>query len=121
MEYHQDSKKKMALDRVKRKNWIHMPSYMDWMRSSIGQTRSRVEGGNGIRHSSSRVTKCHNQPRSAVLEEPKPSHYITIFMRAILEDPQQVPQNLEPHKCNEWDWYDWDNLPAIRENGARWL
>ncbi|KAK7853097.1 hypothetical protein CFP56_036850 [Quercus suber] len=39
MEYHQDSKK-MALDRVKRKNWIHMPSYMDWMKSSI---RKRFE------------------------------------------------------------------------------
>ncbi|GMY26772.1 geranyl diphosphate phosphohydrolase-like [Fagus crenata] len=45
------------------------------------------------------------------LEEPEPSHYVTIFMRAVLADPQQVPQNLEPHKCDGWDWYDWDNLP----------
>ncbi|KAK4596875.1 hypothetical protein RGQ29_014774 [Quercus rubra] len=45
------------------------------------------------------------------LEEPKPAHYVTVFMRAVLEDPQQVPQNLEPHKCDGWDWYDWDNLP----------
>lgn len=45
------------------------------------------------------------------LEEPKPSHYVTIFMRAVLADPNQVPQNLEPHKCDGWDWYDWDNLP----------
>ncbi|XP_041012739.1 nudix hydrolase 1 [Juglans microcarpa x Juglans regia] len=45
------------------------------------------------------------------LEEPKPSHYVTIFMRAFLTDPNQAPQNLEPQKCDGWDWYDWDNLP----------
>ncbi|KAG6713736.1 hypothetical protein I3843_05G153600 [Carya illinoinensis] len=45
------------------------------------------------------------------LEEPKPSHYVTIFMRAFLADPNQAPQNLEPQKCDGWDWYDWDNLP----------
>jgi 8-oxo-dGTP diphosphatase len=45
------------------------------------------------------------------LEEPKPSHYVTIFLRAVLADPEQVPQNLEPDKCGGWDWYEWDNLP----------
>jgi 8-oxo-dGTP diphosphatase len=45
------------------------------------------------------------------LKDPKPSHYVTVLMRAVLADPQQVPQNLEPGKCDGWDWYDWDNLP----------
>lgn len=45
------------------------------------------------------------------LNDPKPSHYVTIFMRAVLSDPLQTPQNLEPSKCGGWDWYDWDNLP----------
>ncbi|XP_062111225.1 geranyl diphosphate phosphohydrolase [Humulus lupulus] len=45
------------------------------------------------------------------LDEPKPSHYVTIFMRAFLRDPQQVPQNPEPNKCDGWAWYEWDNLP----------
>ncbi|KAK6251681.1 hypothetical protein QUC31_013401 [Theobroma cacao] len=45
------------------------------------------------------------------LEEPKPAHYVTIFLRSVLADPNQVPQNLEPNKCHGWDWYDWDNLP----------
>lgn len=44
-------------------------------------------------------------------EKPKPSHYVTIFVRAVLADPLQVPQNVEPEKCYGWDWYDWDNLP----------
>ncbi|KAJ9140666.1 hypothetical protein P3X46_031285 [Hevea brasiliensis] len=48
---------------------------------------------------------------SLYLEEPRPSHYVTIFLRAILADPNQVPQNLEPEKCYGWDWYDWDKLP----------
>ncbi|KAH1261325.1 Nudix hydrolase 1 [Glycine max] len=23
---------------------------------------------------------------------------------------EQVPQNLEPTKCDDWDWYEWDHL-----------
>ena len=45
------------------------------------------------------------------LEEPKPCHFVSIFMRACLRDPRQLPQNLEPNKCDGWDWYEWDNLP----------
>ncbi|KAM3705491.1 hypothetical protein ACJW30_03G087200 [Castanea mollissima] len=43
--------------------------------------------------------------------ETEPAHYVTIFMRAVLANPEQVPQNLEPHRCDGWDWYGWDNLP----------
>lgn len=45
------------------------------------------------------------------LEEPKPSHYVTIFMRAVPADAEEKPQNLEPNKCDGWDWYEWGNLP----------
>ncbi|CAN8236115.1 unnamed protein product [Cochlearia groenlandica] len=47
-------------------------------------------------------------------EEGKPcSHYVTVFMRAKLVDENQIPKNLEPEKCQGWDWYDWfDNLPT---------
>ncbi|GFZ16165.1 nudix hydrolase 1 [Actinidia rufa] len=38
-------------------------------------------------------------------------HLVCIFMRAVLANPQQVPQNIEPEKCGGWDWYDWNNLP----------
>ena len=44
-------------------------------------------------------------------DEPKPSHYVIVFMRAVLRDPQQAPQNLEPSKCGGWGWYEWDDLP----------
>ncbi|KAH7533672.1 hypothetical protein FEM48_Zijuj04G0156400 [Ziziphus jujuba var. spinosa] len=45
------------------------------------------------------------------LDEVKPSHYVAIFLRAYLRDPLQEPENLEPTKCDGWDWYEWDNLP----------
>ncbi|PON87939.1 Nucleoside triphosphatase YtkD [Trema orientale] len=45
------------------------------------------------------------------LEEPKKGHKVTIFMRAVRRDPQQMPQNVEPDMCDGWDWYEWDNLP----------
>ncbi|GMJ04732.1 nudix hydrolase 1, NUDIX HYDROLASE 1, ARABIDOPSIS THALIANA NUDIX HYDROLASE HOMOLOG 1 [Hibiscus trionum] len=42
------------------------------------------------------------------LDQPKPAHYVTVFLRAELADPDQVPQNLEPDKCDGWEWYEWD-------------
>lgn len=44
-------------------------------------------------------------------EHAKPVHVVCIFMRAVLTDPRQVAQNLEPEKCGGWDWYDWNSLP----------
>ncbi|XP_073221133.1 geranyl diphosphate phosphohydrolase isoform X2 [Cicer arietinum] len=46
------------------------------------------------------------------LDQPKKCHYVTIFMRVVLDAfEQQVVQNLEPEKCDGWDWYDWEHLP----------
>ncbi|GFQ01743.1 nudix hydrolase 1 [Phtheirospermum japonicum] len=41
----------------------------------------------------------------------KPLHIVAIFMRAFLANPDQMPQNPEPDKCEGWDWYDWNDLP----------
>ncbi|CAM6088375.1 unnamed protein product [Calypogeia fissa] len=48
---------------------------------------------------------------TVMLEGPRPSHYVTIFMKSELEDPQQEPQNLEPDKCEGWAWVEWPNVP----------
>lgn len=45
------------------------------------------------------------------LDEAKPCQYVGIFMRAVLADDDQVPQNVEPNFCDGWDWYEWDALP----------
>ncbi|XP_050224086.1 nudix hydrolase 1 [Mercurialis annua] len=46
------------------------------------------------------------------LDQPIPSHYVTVNLRAVLADSDQVPENLEPDKCYGWDWFDWDDLPS---------
>ncbi|XP_020207845.1 nudix hydrolase 1 [Cajanus cajan] len=52
---------------------------------------------------------------NVMLDQPKKCHYVTIFMRVIVgvdaPKEEQEPQNLEPHKCDGWDWYEWDHLP----------
>ncbi|ONI31270.1 hypothetical protein PRUPE_1G303000 [Prunus persica] len=45
------------------------------------------------------------------LDEAKPCQYVGIFVRAVLADDDQVPQNVEPNFCDGWDWYEWDALP----------
>ncbi|GKA31661.1 NUDIX hydrolase 1 [Tanacetum coccineum] len=44
-------------------------------------------------------------------EAAKPLHLVAVYMRACLANPDQLPQNVEPEKCDGWDWYDWKNLP----------
>lgn len=44
-------------------------------------------------------------------KEAKPAHIVCIFMRAVVADPNQQPLNVEPEKCDGWDWYEWDDLP----------
>jgi 8-oxo-dGTP diphosphatase len=42
-------------------------------------------------------------------------HYVTIFMMATYEDA--VPQNMEPHKCEGWKSYSWQELKDIHARG----
>ena len=43
-----------------------------------------------------------------VIDEQK--HYISLFV--IITEFEGEPELLEPHKCEGWDWYAWDNLPS---------
>jgi 8-oxo-dGTP diphosphatase len=43
-----------------------------------------------------------------VIDEDK--HYITVFV--IVTKFQGKLQLLEPHKCEGWDWYPWDDMPT---------
>lgn len=36
-------------------------------------------------------------------------HYITIFM--FVTEFSGIPQVLEPHKCENWEWFEWHDLP----------
>lgn len=46
---------------------------------------------------------------SVILNDP--AHIVCIFVRAALADGDQVPENIEPDKCDGWEWYDWEKLP----------
>lgn len=48
---------------------------------------------------------------SIMQNENQLSHYVTIFMHAELCNPIDEPQNLEPDKCDGWEWVDWPNIP----------
>lgn len=41
---------------------------------------------------------------------PDNKHYVSIFMKCILQDGQIVT-NVEADKISRWEWFDWDNLP----------
>nr|GLL34039.1 nudix hydrolase 1-like [Ipomoea trifida] len=43
--------------------------------------------------------------------EAKPSHYVVLLIRAELSDPDQIPENVEPDRCEGWDWYEWNDMP----------
>lgn len=57
-------------------------------------------------------TKLLTVTNNVFKEAPKPSHYVTVFLRATLVDPNQDPENMEPEKCEGWGWYDWFDLPT---------
>eukprot|EP00558_Chaetoceros_sp_UNC1202_P003812 CAMPEP_0197236190 /NCGR_PEP_ID=MMETSP1429-20130617/3397_1 /TAXON_ID=49237 /ORGANISM="Chaetoceros sp., Strain UNC1202" /LENGTH=172 /DNA_ID=CAMNT_0042694943 /DNA_START=44 /DNA_END=562 /DNA_ORIENTATION=- len=51
-----------------------------------------------------------------VTNDPMPSedkHYVTIFMTAKCSNEADGPVNLEPHKCEGWSSYSWDELQQI--------
>lgn len=74
------------------------------------------------------MEECHLEldPETVVLghvtNDPMPNaqkHYVTIFMMAQcrVTDPVQVPQNMEPEKCEGWRSYTWEELRALQRDG----
>ena len=57
-----------------------------------------------------------------VTNDPMPveeKHYVTIFIMAKCKetDPPQQAQTLEPHKCQGWNSYTWEELQMQRDQG----
>ncbi|KAM3448861.1 hypothetical protein MY3296_007405 [Beauveria thailandica] len=44
-------------------------------------------------------------------------HYITLFAKCVMNDPDAVPQLREPNKCEGWVWWDWERFFAGRMTG----
>lgn len=56
------------------------------------------------------LSKCHTGPYTNNVFHSHQRHYVTLIM--IAESPEGEPKNLEPEKCEYWNWFDWDDLPA---------
>lgn len=37
-------------------------------------------------------------------------HYVTLFLNAKIIEGELI--NKEPEKCEQWDWFKWDNFPT---------
>ena len=48
-------------------------------------------------------------------------HYITIFTSATIAPNSESLQNLEPHKCESWNWVPWDDIIEMSENSPDFL
>jgi hypothetical protein len=66
---------------------------------------------------------------ATVLNDVEPGyHYVTIILRAELDDPKQQPRVLEPERCEEWVWGEWpEGLPqplfssVAKLQGSGWV
>jgi 8-oxo-dGTP pyrophosphatase MutT (NUDIX family) len=38
-------------------------------------------------------------------------HYVTLFFLAHRRSEEQEAEVMEPHKCESWEWVDWDAFP----------
>lgn len=45
-------------------------------------------------------------------------HYVTIMMTAVVREDSPPLHNNEPHKCESWNWMDWEELVAIHRSGG---
>ena len=43
-------------------------------------------------------------------------HYVTIFMRADVSTTSSPLINMEPHKCEQWEWIAWKEIIDRRKN-----
>jgi enolase-phosphatase E1 len=56
--------------------------------------------------------KIKNVRFATVVNDVEPNyHFVTLIMRADLDGSDQQPKVLEPHRCEEWVWVSWDQLP----------
>ncbi len=44
--------------------------------------------------------------------EKEEKHYVTLFVLADYADGEV--KVMEPHKCEKWEWFEWDSLPSPR-------
>jgi 8-oxo-dGTP diphosphatase len=77
----------------------HLELGESWEECAIRETQEEA----GIKIKNIRFATATND----IFREDK--HYVTICMVADYDSGE--PQIMEPEKCFEWNWFEWDNLP----------
>ncbi|QUC17219.1 uncharacterized protein UV8b_01460 [Ustilaginoidea virens] len=92
--------------------WQLPGGHIDWMEPSIFDTarrEAREETGLEIK-----PIKIFANTNDVFAEEDK--HYVTIFVLAVLEDPDAQPALKEEQKCEVWEWKTWNDLRQLEDN-----
>ena len=79
----------------------HLEMYETWE----GCARREVREETGLAVHNVRFGHVTNDPMEA-----EGRHYVTVFMTAECVDREAAPENCEPHKCEGWDSYSWEDL-----------
>lgn len=56
------------------------------------------------------ITNLEYGPFTSDFFESTLQHYVTLFVLA--DYKSGVPELKEPHKCDAWQWYEWENMPT---------
>ena len=95
----------------KRKNahgegeWAFPGGHLEYGETIEACARREVTEETGLQ-----LKQCITGPYTSDLFESHQRHYVTLIM--IAEAMPGPPENREPEKCESWEWFDWDNLPA---------
>ncbi|MBN2280201.1 MAG: NUDIX domain-containing protein [Candidatus Marinimicrobia bacterium] len=79
----------------------HLEFGESWQECALREVKEET----GLRIKNIRFFKATND-----IFKKEQKHYITLFMECEYESGEL--QNLEPDKCEKWDWFDWNDLPG---------
>jgi 8-oxo-dGTP diphosphatase len=94
----------------KRKNahgegsWSFPGGHLEFNEEVEDCARREVEEETGLK-----IKNLKSGPFTNDIFEKERRHYVTLFV--VSEYDSGELQNLEPDKCERWDWFGWDNLP----------
>ena len=87
----------------------HLEMFETWEECAIRETLE--ETGLQLHKSSMRFGHTTND-----IMETEGKHYVTLFMMGECQCEVTRPKNLEPHKCDGWHSYSWEDLCRFADN-----